>query len=360
MPQAAPFQAAPTAPAAAPAAPVALTPAGDNPFSGFDAPPAPGEAAPSQRGEEEEGDRPRKKKKKRDHDDRDGERADEKKRDEPEDRSARAHGRAPAKAGGGVTHILLFIVGGYALLATGLAAYGLFFKSGESVEQGHPLSTIPDNFGEFDPATRKKVSLYKFKVDGELPAAQRGKIGDKIAVGDVVIQPEEIVKRPLTLEIEGKDGEKKPRPAGIALVMRMMIKNNSDLSIYPMDPAFTRKTKGDDRPITRIVLNKQTVFAGGAIGWPFGDRVKRIMEHQQANDYEPLRPGESREYIVFTDTDRKLIEAVEKFKDTMQWRVQVRRSPIKYRGKEVPVTAIIGVDFTASEIKDKTEIRPGG
>jgi len=256
--------------------------------------------------------------------------------------------------------ILLILVGGYALLATGLAAYGLFFKSGDSVEPGHPLSTVPDNFGEFDPATRKKVSLYKFKVDGELGSAQRGKIGDKITVGDLVIQPEEIVKRPLRIETEGKDGEKIARNAGIALVMRMMIKNNSDLSIYPMDPAFTRKTKGDDRPITRIVLNKQTVFAGGAITWPFGDKVKRSMEHQQANDYEPLRPGESREYVVFTDTDRKIIEAVGKSKETMQWRVQVRRSPIKYRGKEVPVTAIIGVDFTASEIKDKTDVRPGG
>ena len=39
-----------------------------------------------------------------------------------------------------------------------LAVYGLLFKSGEKLDPGHPLSTIPDNFGEFDPATRGRRS----------------------------------------------------------------------------------------------------------------------------------------------------------------------------------------------------------
>ena len=74
----------------------------------------------------------------------------------------------------------MIAVGGfYALLATVVAIYGLFFKSGDKLETGHPLSNLPDNFGEFEPATRKKVTMYRFNVDGDLPPDQRTGLGGK-------------------------------------------------------------------------------------------------------------------------------------------------------------------------------------
>ena len=38
---------------------------------------------------------------------------------------------------------------------------------------------------------------------------------------------------------------------------------------------------------------------------------------------------------------------------------QIRRAPVVYRGKEIPVTAVIGVDFTASEVQ-VPELKTGG
>ncbi len=258
-------------------------------------------------------------------------------------------GQAPAKAGG-VSPILLVLVAGYALVATAVAVYGLFFHSGGRPDEAHPLSTIPDNFGEFDPATRKKVTRYKFPVNGELPPGQRAKLGETLALDGLEIKPLKIVKRRLTVVTEGKD-EKRTDSPGTALVLHIDIKNTSaDLSLYPMDPAFTRKASAGDDPITRIVVDRKVMFAGGAIQWPFGDRVKRRLEVQQQNDYLPLRPGESREYVVFTDVRPEVVRTVEGTKGEMEWRVQVRRGPIEYRGREVPVTAIIGVEFTAADV----------
>jgi hypothetical protein len=191
-------------------------------------------------------------------------------------------------------------------------------------------------------------------VDGELPPAQRTHLGGKVTIGQVEVQPVRIEKRELVVETESTRGEKRRERSRVpAFVMTLSIKNaSSDLTLFPMDPAFTRRAKDPDRPITRLVVNKSTVFAGGYIDWPLeSNRIKKRFEQQQANDAIPLKPGETREYVVFTDAKSDIVREVEGAKDTMQWRVQVRRGPITFRGKEVPVTAVVGVDFKASDIK---------
>ncbi len=289
-------------------------------------------------------DEPPRKKKRRDNE-------DDAERDEKPTRAAR--GRPSEGSGGGAKNILLVIVIGYALVATALAVYGLFFKSGDAVDTGHPLSTIPDNFGEFDPVSRKKVTQLKFPVDGELPAAQRAELGGKVTIGQLEIQPKVVKKRPLVIESEGV-GEQKRTSPGTALVLILDIKNtSSELPIHPMDPAFTRKADPGgspaSRPITRLVVGKQ-VFAGGEIEWPLPKQFKKKIETQQANDSIPLKPGESRDYVVFTEAKPAIVQAATTAKEPMQWRVQVRRGLIDYKGKDVPVTAVIGVDFKASDI----------
>lgn len=336
---------APTKPAPAPVP--APAPASSNPFAAFDAPPQPAPARAPQPAPEpdvlpepEEDEQPRKKKKKRQEQD-----------EEPEEKPARAaYGRAAGGSGGASKTVLLVLLGGYALVATALAVYGLFFSSG--VPAGHPLSTIPDNFGEFDPVSRRKVSRATFPVDGALPPEQRAALGGKVLIGQLEVQPIKIEKRGLEIHAEGTDEKEKItlRP-GKALVMTLDIKNTSpDLPIFPMDPAFTRREKKDDQPITRLVTGKRT-FYGGEIEWPLAAAVKKKIEVQQGNDAIPLRPGESREYVVFTAASTDLIRTTEADRGPLQWRVQLRRGLIEYKGKDVPVTAIVGVDFKASDIR---------
>jgi hypothetical protein len=189
-------------------------------------------------------------------------------------------------------------------------------------------------------------------VDGELPATQRAGLGGKITVGQIEVHPLEITKRPLRIVTEPIRGPIRDEfTKSSALVLKLSITNHSDLSLYPMDPAFTRTSVGDNQPITRLVANKM-VFAGGPFPWPPGNEVKKKYEGQQANDYVVLQPGENREYVVCTEAKPEIIRTVENAKEPLQWRVQIRRDPITRNGKEVPVTAVIGVDFLPTEIKE--------
>jgi hypothetical protein len=254
----------------------------------------------------------------------------------------------------GIPKAAFFAVVGYAVLVTLAAIYGLFIKSGEKLDPGHPLSTIPDNFGEFDPVSRKKVSqLNQLKLDGELPANLKASLGGKIEVGQLEIEPVKVEIRPLKVFIEGK-GEKREENRRDTLVMQMRIKNtSSDLSIFPMDPAFTRKARPDDKePLTRLVIGKQKTFYGGGIEWPVAANVKRKYEEQQEKDNTPLKPGESREYVVFTDSDPQIVRTVRESNDPILWRVHLRRGLIELKGKDIPVTAIIGVEFKAADVKN--------
>jgi hypothetical protein len=287
-----------------------------------------------------------------------GEKPSRKKREADRERGRDKKRSNAAPAAGGVFLYLFIAAAGYGLLMTALAIYGLFFSGGERVDPGHPLSTIPDNFGEFDPVSRKKVGM-KFPADGELPASQVAELGGKIEIGQLAIEPVKVESRPLKIVTEGlrsgADGHPETRQEvrGRAMVLQLRITNTSnEFSIYPLDPAFDRKARGDDqKPATRLVVGKQTFF-GGAIEWPLGDkeRVKRRYEEQQEKDWQPLKPGETRDYVVVSDTDPKITRAVRETSGMILWRVQVRRGLITFKQKDVPVTAVIGVEFKSSDL----------
>lgn len=266
---------------------------------------------------------------------------------------------APKAAGGGLLFkIGFFLLVPYALLMTGLAVYGLFIKSGgDKTDTGHPLSTIPDNFGEFPPAERKKISKAVFPGDGDLPTELRVGLGKTLAVGQIEVEPLKVEARRLTIAGDlARGGQRETfAPTGDpALVLHLRVKNTSDdLTIYPLDPAFNRKNQpGQPHPATGLVVNGQA-FWGGQVEWPFPTNrgVKRMFELAQEDDYTPLKPKESREYVVTTAANRKIVAAVEEAGGPVLWRVQVRRGLVPYRGKEVPVTAVVGVEFRPADVK---------
>jgi hypothetical protein len=233
-----------------------------------------------------------------------------------------------------------------------LAIYGLFIKS-DKLDPGHPLSTIPDNFGEFPATERKKVSQLK-NLDMDVPANQRVQLGSTITVGQLEITPVDVVQRRLRIVREAKGSEEATTTTSShpALVLQLRVKNSSpDSQIYPLDPAFTRRApKTDEKPLTRLVVGSRSY--AGAITWPFSERLKREYEEKQKDDVDPLKPGETRDYVVFSEgNDASPARAAKASKEPLQWRVQVRRGLIEFKGKDVPVTAVIGVDFKSSDIK---------
>jgi hypothetical protein len=275
--------------------------------------------------------------------------------DEPVPKPTRVvRSRAAASAeGGNGFKTLVFILAPYAAVVTALAVYGLFFKSTEKIDPGHPLSTIPDNFGEFDPASRKKTTQLKVDVDAPLPGHLKVGLAKRIEVGQLEIEPVAVVVRNLEIIEESKTAGRSPRPDknATALVLHLRVKNtSSDLSIHPLDPAFNRKT-GVDKIGTQLVVGKRR-FYGGPIVWPFPSHVKRVYDAQQEHDATPLAPGDTREYVVCSDIDPNIRRAVRDSNEPIEWRVQVRRGLVNLKGKEVPVTAIIGVEFKAADVRN--------
>ncbi len=268
--------------------------------------------------------------------------------------SSRRPGSGTGLAAGGPSRSVItvgfFVLLPYALLMTVLAVYGLVLRPG--APEGHPLSTIPDDFGEFPASDRKKVSKRSFPIHGELPPELRVALGGRLELGDIEIEPAKVEVRPLALFVKTATRTTPELPrATPALVLTLRIRNRSaNLWIHPMDPAFTRKARGTDQPATGLEVGGRK-FWGGAIDWPVANqRFERVYERAQAADAVPLGPGESRDYAVFTDTDSAILEAVESAGTPLLWRVQVRRGLIEYRGKEIPVTAVIGVEFQRNDV----------
>src|SRR5262249_44127597 len=146
-------------------------------------------------------------------------------------------------------------------------------------------------------------------VDAPLPANRKVGLARKIEVGQLEIEPLGVESRKLVIVEEPKSGKptrtERPNPA---LVLTLRVKNTSpDLAIYPLDPAFNRKTVAD-KIGTQLVVGKQS-YRGGPIPWPF-DRVKRAYEEKQETEATPLKPGETRDYVVCADPDSGSLKAV--------------------------------------------------
>jgi hypothetical protein len=275
--------------------------------------------------------------------------------DEDRDDRPRRDRHPPEKAAGGgaggLIKIGFFLLLPYAFLMTLLAAYGLFLRDTGKAPEGHPLSLIPDSRGEYPPAERKKSGKLGVPLDGPLPPELKAGLGQKLAVGAVTVEPVSVAVRKLAVEKVSDGGKTYNLNPGKGVALTLKVTNTSpDLVIYPLDPAFNRKQLPTDTPPTALVIGKST-FAGGPVAWPFEKSVKRAYEKAQEDDDKPLGPGESRTYVVTSDTRPEIVRAVQNAKEPILWRVQVRRGLVEYRGREVPVTALVGVEFTASDVK---------
>lgn len=269
-------------------------------------------------------------------------------------RAARPASTAAAgKTGLGAPFYLLLL---YAVIMTGLVVYGFAFRYGTQIDPGHPLSAIPDNFGEFPASERRKQGQLKNLPDAPLPPELRVALGKKLEVGPLEIVPTQVEVRRLEVVTVANSGRSHRTTRSQAVVLTLRIRNaSSDVVLHPMDPAFARKFAGmtdEPKPGTTLEVGEKK-YRGGAFSWPrTSESSPREFELAQQDDGTPLLPGQTRDYVVFTDMDARIVKAVTTASEPMLWRVQVRRGFVELRGKEVPVTAIFGVEFRSSDVQE--------
>jgi hypothetical protein len=251
----------------------------------------------------------------------------------------------------GVSPLAFFVLAAYAALATCVALYGLFFRSA-GLPPTHPLAAIPDTFGEYEPASRKKIAL-RTPLTGPLPEDLIVPLGGTLTIGQLCIEPLRVEERPLLLitEVDQKKREEATRPA---LVLHLKLSNtSSDLVFHPVDPALMRKASQqeliDQFNGTRLEVGPAT-FVGGPLEWPFRPGVRRYEAAQHHHD-QPLQPGESREFVICSPDHPDLRRALRNAPADILWRVHLRTGLLTFQEREIPITSVIGVRIPTKAIQ---------
>lgn len=226
--------------------------------------------------------------------------------------------------------VLIFLVP-YALMTTAFITY-LLLTQGRSA---HPYEYLPD------PATGKDKGVprpARMQPAPGLPLAdsQKTGLGKSIKAGDLLITPKRVLFT--------SDGD---------LKMIVRAKNVSASTRFsPLNAQYFKPTKGGIEPYAYLEsksgsLEKINAFDpffyknADATGEPLGDAL--------------LAPGE--EVTITLTTYEKFRPHVGKIEkatgESYTWRLQVRRGLVKYNGKDVSATTVVGVDFDRGEIEAK-------
>ena len=237
----------------------------------------------------------------------------------------------------------------YAVVATVAALAGWF----RALPGDHPLSIIPDTFGEYDPAQRKKVSL-RIDPDAELPPQLRVALGQSIRIGDLEVAPLSIAEQKVVRVTEYLGYTKpvrQPFPKPL-LVMHVLVTNRSpDVSFCPVDPAFNRKAVWGEPCVTGLYFADDSRVLGGPIAWPFGEGIRRVYLEGQEADEQPLEPGQSREVLICAAADPDLVLTVRESINPILWKLHLRRGRILYGLRDLAVTTLLGVEFRAEQVQ---------
>jgi len=288
--------------------------------------------------------------------------------------------------------MFLMILLPYAVIMTLIAGYYAFkYFGGQST---HPLEYVPDVTPEYPRGSDKK-SVKMPPPDQELPDKLKVHLGNTLAIGDLEVTPERIEYRKIAAyqKLTGKAPTVEASPRCLVLTMR--VKNTStDVWFRPTDGYFDRMFKSDSKDYPRELDRKNirdntprlyvTVngkredaskeqhpydfidvgnkrYYGGCILHPVDhDKfnplpvgLEREYMDGQENDIKPLNPGEERRLVFAAYPKNGVASEATNHKGPMTWRVLLRRGLVNYKGKDLSVCAVIGVEFNASDIISK-------
>jgi len=253
----------------------------------------------------------------------------------------------------------------YALVATLLA--GWFGYQYYTLRSKHPLENIPDIIGDNDPARRnphKQATERTIRLpspDQPLPDKLKVPLGQTIRIGSLEVRPLRIEQKKFQFTTVYESGALETRNSpNAALVLHVRLKNVSDDEVFhPTDPFFDRQYIAEQhrsKPYVFLEVGSERFYGGpfNYLGFRRDSKNprKRVFATGQENDEKPLLPGEEREtcFYTFPDSEGKLLAAAHAFKDTIVWRLQLRRGLMDFKSREYSMCAVVGVQFTAADI----------
>jgi hypothetical protein len=249
------------------------------------------------------------------------------------------------------------------LYAIGITAVAVFLYMRLVAVPPSLLDRIPDVEGD-DPGVVRlpKVSL-QFKRDdalAPLPEHLRVKLAETLRVGDLEVTPLRVERKKVAVHVKGH----KPEPCQHeSLVLHLRLTNvGTDSRFTPIDNYFDRHWDGKSgsAPLTVLVAGRNHFFGGPAKWVARSDKRERRqwVEGRKDGDPKGIGPGESMETITCTDGDNPKCEdllfgnpklRINPYRGNLLWRVQLRRGLIEHRGRELPATCVVGVEFSSKD-----------
>jgi hypothetical protein len=260
--------------------------------------------------------------------------------------------------------IIFFSLLSYSVMATAILI--LVLVRMKTAGPMHPLEYIPDVDGDNPGAKRTKIRFNhdKERTQEIVPAHLRTKIGVAIRVGELEVTPLAVEKATVAVLVSGFS---KAEPCKEdSLILRLKLKNvSADQSFCPLDYYFNRKWKEKSRnsyppPFTLVQFGTEKPeksFFGGPANWlplALAGSKKSQSPRETVEDEnldKTLEPGDEMTAFLCTDGDDASAQAIFTHQGPMLWRLQVRRGLVPVGAKEIPATAVIGVEFGATDIK---------
>lgn len=259
--------------------------------------------------------------------------------------------RKPTVRSQGGSNLFTWLLAGWAVVATIAAVY---FSTSKSYL--HPFQAIPDVYGEYDKADRKKTASALLPSEKEeVPLDFRISLGASLIVNQLEIQPQKVEAGSFRYFVQRGQSPPTAKSEQSCFLLRLKLKNvSSDLVFHPIDPAFNRMKLNDDlgRLYNRLTLGSQ-IYPGGLFPWRPGESalVRDYLEGQE-KDPIPLKPGESREYVIPSQHVARVdgtLKALGRVNGL--WRVQLRTGVVSVPPREVAVTSVVGIQFTTGDIQ---------
>jgi hypothetical protein len=260
--------------------------------------------------------------------------------------------------------IIFFSLLSYSVMATAILI--LVLVRMKTAGPLHPLEYIPDVDGDNPGAKRTKIRFNHDKETTQtiVPAHLRTKIGVAIRVGELEVTPLAVEKATVSVLVSGFS---KSEPCkGDSLVLRLKLKNvSSDQTFSPLDYYFNRKWKEKSKnsyppPFTFVQFGTEKPeksFFGGPANWlplALAGSKKSQSPRETVEDEnldKILEPGDEMTAFLCTDGDDSSAQEILNHQGPMLWRLQVRRGLVSVGAKEIPATAVIGVEFGANDVK---------
>jgi hypothetical protein len=231
----------------------------------------------------------------------------------------------------------------------------------------NPFDVIPDVNNQNPPAGKKpghtEVDWKRIPLQ-PLPDKMKVGLKETIWVGDLAVKPLKVELRKVTIFTKGYT--KGELGDDDSLVLYLELKNVSDDTYFcPLDPNFGRpwtQSFESNMPFTYLELGGRRYYGGLA-------KLKREFLEIAGTEEDPdkklpqqvekeLKPGEAMLTFVCTDTRHHIGQVLAGYDGPLLYRVQLRRGLVNYKGQEHSATCVVGVTFTAKDVKRMTSTEP--